>query len=140
MTTLESESNSKLHFQEANISIMTDPDLHPLPITPNDPLSIFSTRKNFFAGKIQHQAASTSADDMFDMEILDTSENQFSMFDTALPSLKITSKPTAAIPKTNFLRNMDLSGQNVFQEMPEWTKQEIMESNLANLKLQNRLS
>jgi hypothetical protein len=23
------------------ISIMTDPDLHPLPITPNDPLSIF---------------------------------------------------------------------------------------------------
>ena len=24
------------------ISIMTDPDLHPLPITPNDPLSIVS--------------------------------------------------------------------------------------------------
>jgi hypothetical protein len=27
------------------ISIMTDPDLHPLPITPNDPLSIVSINK-----------------------------------------------------------------------------------------------
>ena len=26
----------------SSISIMTDPDLHPLPITPNDPLSIVS--------------------------------------------------------------------------------------------------
>jgi hypothetical protein len=27
---------------------MTDPDLHPLPITPNDPLAIFSSNKISF--------------------------------------------------------------------------------------------
>jgi hypothetical protein len=30
-------------LQDEFISIMTDPDLHPLPITPNDPLSIVSS-------------------------------------------------------------------------------------------------
>jgi hypothetical protein len=121
---------------------MTDVDLHPLPITPNDPLSIFSNRKNFFVAqqsKIQHSTPSTN-DDMFDMEILDTEDNKLSMFGSALPSLKISTKPAAAIPKKNSLRNMDLSGEKVILEMPEWTKQEIMENNLANLKLQNRLS
>ena len=29
-------------FSIDSISIMIDPDLHPLPITPNDPLSIFA--------------------------------------------------------------------------------------------------
>ena len=29
------------------ISIMTDPDLHPLPITPNDPLPIVSIFKSY---------------------------------------------------------------------------------------------
>ena len=32
---------------EEYISIMTDPDLHPLPITPNDPLSIVSFKSIF---------------------------------------------------------------------------------------------
>jgi hypothetical protein len=38
-----------LDFEEPckiGISIMTDPDLHPLPITPNDPLSIVSSKQN----------------------------------------------------------------------------------------------
>lgn len=34
-------------LQDEHISIMTDPDLHPLPITPNDPLSIVRIVINF---------------------------------------------------------------------------------------------
>jgi len=33
--------------EQEGISIMTDVDLHPLPITPNDPLSIFSNKMKF---------------------------------------------------------------------------------------------
>jgi len=43
------------------ISIMVDPDLHPLPITPNDPLSIFSNKMKFGSmdPKQAHQKFST---------------------------------------------------------------------------------
>ena len=38
------EKIEKKDKDEEFISIMTDPDLHPLPITPNDPLSIVSIK------------------------------------------------------------------------------------------------
>lgn len=43
-----SQKSKKKHLKpsQIGISIMTDPELHPLPITPNDPLQIVSSTKS----------------------------------------------------------------------------------------------
>ena len=43
LMTTNIEENKQAFQDPDGISIMTDVDLHPLPITPNDPLSIVST-------------------------------------------------------------------------------------------------
>jgi len=85
---------------------MTDPDLHPLPITPNDPLSIFSSKIPAFTSvsaasnpaepkqftpedvKLGVRPRGPSAGD-FDIEISNSQANPDSMFEDALPSLKL---------------------------------------------------
>jgi len=88
------------------ISIMTDPDLHPLPITPNDPLSIFLTnqassqQQRRSSAKKQSPLASPMIrgfddsihDPNFDMEISNTDANPNSLFQPALPSLKLNTE------------------------------------------------
>jgi hypothetical protein len=92
-------------------------------------------------------------DSRYDMEIINSNPNPASLFGDALPSLKLgskkeqqsfespvkkqteplsTSKPVA--------RPLEFSGSKVVEEMPESFKKEIVQNNLANLKLQNRLS
>lgn len=92
----------------SSICIMTDPDLHPLPITPNDPLSIFSTKMPYGQKKKsttpeskllggQGQAAPTEPVASFDMEISNSVADPSSMFESALPSLKLN---TEAAPQS----------------------------------------
>ena len=50
----DSSSKKKLK-QQVGISIMTDPELHPLPITPNDPLQIVSKLTSSIIMKTHNQ-------------------------------------------------------------------------------------
>lgn len=84
---------------------MINPDLHPLPITPNDPLSIFSNKMKFGSmdpktqeAKFRRKMSSKSNEDEYDMEIIQSEVNHGSLFESALPSLKLNSEKMATIP------------------------------------------
>ena len=158
---------------------MTDVDLHPLPITPNDPLSIvslfipltyhsqqFSNKMKFRSMDIRKQEAkfhtpstdNASAENQFDMEILHSEFNPNSLFESALPSLKLSAEENAKQPSPQLikedsnqessqtktekksLKQLDFLDNKVIDLMPEETMIEINQTNMANLKLQNRLS
>jgi len=107
---------------------MTDPDLHPLPITPNDPLSIFQTNS---ATRSESKVPLAKTDSQLpdpilsdepnfnpapmafgipqednlhvDMEISNTGENPNSMFDQALPSLKLNTENKLSAEQINMI-------------------------------------
>lgn len=137
-------SQQQILTEKEMISIMTDPDLHPLPITPNDPLLVFSGKYGLNSTTRQKPAQPTPEEE-FDMEILNSESNPHSIFETALPSLKLGSnKQPETPPKVSHKATLKPlqynSGSKVVETMPEETKKEITQNNLATLKLQNRLS
>lgn len=71
---VKDNTKKRTEEQELGISIMTDPELHPLPITPNDPLSIFQTPNARFAQSFQQRTAANSAQMMMPGKRESTSE------------------------------------------------------------------
>jgi len=149
---------------------MIDPDLHPLPITPNDPLSIFSNNKMKFGSMDPRkqelkfltpttaEVTSSAIEEMYDMEILNSEINPDSLFESALPSLKInlTEESQAKrrqlnpknleleVKKERLRKAINMADETGVERALDFAQHDIMKkinhANVENIKLEQRLS